>query len=175
MFSHEGLKLREWTEADVPALSALFDEPEMARWTPLASPFDEAAARAYLIRARERRAAGQALQLAITTDGHTPMGEVLLFAAADDGSQVELAYGIGAPYRGKGLASRAVRLLLPYAFRNASVHRAVLRIAPDNAASAAVARATGFQLTDEPPVVRESDSRVVRLRTWELRRGDSAA
>ncbi|MGW6308574.1 GNAT family N-acetyltransferase [Streptomyces niveus] len=92
MFSPEGLQLREWTEADIPALSALFDEPEMARWTPLASPFDEAAARAYLTRAHERRAA--------------------------------------------------------------------------------VARATGFQLTDEPPVVRESDGRVARLRTWELRRGD---
>ncbi|MFC8829668.1 GNAT family N-acetyltransferase [Streptomyces sp. NPDC057137] len=173
MFSHEGLQLREWTEADVPALSTLFDEPEMDRWTPLSSPFDEAAARAYLLRAHERRASGQALQLAITTDGHTPLGEVLLFAASEDGTQVELAYGIGAPHRGRGLASRAVRLMLPHAFHDARVHRAVLRIEPDNAPSAAVARRTGFQLTDEPPVVRESEGRSVRLRTWEVRRGDS--
>lgn len=100
------------------------------------------------------------------------MGEVLLFVAAGDGSEVELAYGIGAPYRRRGLASRAVRLMLPHAFHDARVSRAVLRIEPDNAASAAVARGTGFKLTDEPPVVRESDGRVVRLRTWELRRGD---
>ncbi|MET9552937.1 GNAT family N-acetyltransferase [Streptomyces sp. NPDC006645] len=169
----DGLHLREWTEADIPALSALFDEPEMDRWTPLSSPFDEAAARAYLLRAHERRATGQALQLAITTDGHTPLGEVLLFTAAEDGSQVELAYGIGAPYRRRGLASRAVRLLLPHAFTAPSVHRAVLRIDPTNAASEAVAVKTGFRLTDEPPVVRESDDRSVRLRTWEQRRGDA--
>lgn len=169
----EGLQLREWTEADVPALSALFDDPEMDRWTPLRAPFDEAAAREYVARAQERRAAGQALQLAITTDGHAPMGEVLLFVAAGDGSEVELAYGIGAPFRRRGLASRAVRLMLPHAFHDARVRRAVLRIEPDNAASAAVARATGFQLTDEPLVVRESGPRSVSLQTWELRRGAS--
>ncbi|MFE3251767.1 GNAT family N-acetyltransferase [Streptomyces sp. NPDC059209] len=167
----EGLRLREWTEADAPALSALFDEPEMDRWTPLRAPFDEAAARAYVTRAHERRAAGQALQLAITTDGHTPMGEVLLFVAAGDGSEAELAYGIGALHRRRGLASRAVRLLLPYAFHDTRVRRAVLRIEPDNTASAAVARRTGFRLTDEPPVVRESGSQSVSLQTWELRRG----
>lgn len=135
MFSHEGLRLREWTEADVPALSALFDEPEMDSRTPLSSPFDEAAARAYPLRAHERRASGQALQLAITTDGHTPLGEVLLFAASADGCQVELAYGIGAPYRRCGPASRAVRLMLTHAFHDTAV-------------------------------------RSVRLRTWEVRRGE---
>ncbi|WP_329035664.1 GNAT family N-acetyltransferase [Streptomyces sp. NBC_01725] len=167
----EGLQLREWTEADAPALSALFDEPEMDRWTPLRAPFDETAARAYVTRAHERRAAGQALQLAITTDGHTPMGEVLLFLAAGDGSEVELAYGIGALHRRRGLASRAVRLVLPHAFHDTRVRRAVLRIEPDNTASAAVARKTGFQLTDEPPVIRENEPRSVTLQTWELRRG----
>ncbi|WP_405612574.1 GNAT family N-acetyltransferase [Streptomyces sp. NBC_01511] len=171
----DGLQLREWTEADVPALSALFDEPEMARWTPLRTPFDEPAAREYVARAHERRATGRALQLAITTDGHTPMGEVLLFAAAEDGSEVELAYGIAAPYRRQGLAARAVRLMLTHAFRDPAARRAVLRIEPANAASEAVARGTGFQLTDEPPVVRESDGRSVRLRTWELRREEWAA
>ncbi|MFI6082565.1 GNAT family N-acetyltransferase [Streptomyces sp. NPDC051217] len=166
----EGLQLREWTEADVPALSALFDEPEMDRWTPLRAPFDETAARAYVARAHERRASGQALQLAITTDGQTPMGEVLLFVAAEDGSEVELGYGIGAPYRRQGLASRAVRLMLTHAFHDAPVRRAVLRIQPGNTASTAVARGTGFHLTDEPLVLRESGTRSVKLRTWELRR-----
>lgn len=170
----DGLQLREWTEADVPALSALFDEPEMDRWTPLRAPFDETAARAYVARARERQAAGEALQLAITTEGHTPMGEVLLFKATEDGSEVELAYGIGAPYRRRGLASRAVRLMLPHAFLDVGVRRAVLRIEPDNAASAAVALRTGFRLTNEPPVIRESGSRSVTLRTWELRRERAA-
>lgn len=166
----EGLQLREWTEADVPALSALFDEPEMDRWTPLQSPFDEAAARAYVARAHERRAAGQALQLAITTDGHTPLGEALLFVASADGSDVELAYGIGAPHRRQGLASRAVRLLLRHAFHDRAVRRALLRIEPANTASAAVARGAGFQLTDAALVLREGGTRSVQLRTWELPR-----
>ncbi|MGW3645799.1 GNAT family N-acetyltransferase [Streptomyces sp. NPDC000878] len=47
----EGLVLREWTEADPPAMADLFDDPEIAHWTPLASPFDPAEARAAVTRA----------------------------------------------------------------------------------------------------------------------------
>ncbi|MFF7640293.1 GNAT family N-acetyltransferase [Streptomyces canus] len=42
-----GVRLREWSDADLADLVALYDDPEMARWTPVASPFDLAAARAY--------------------------------------------------------------------------------------------------------------------------------
>ncbi|WP_405856234.1 GNAT family N-acetyltransferase [Streptomyces sp. NBC_01515] len=38
----EDLVLREWTENDLPAMTELFDDPEIAHWTPLASPFDTA-------------------------------------------------------------------------------------------------------------------------------------
>ncbi|MGN9844471.1 GNAT family N-acetyltransferase [Nonomuraea sp. H19] len=41
------LILREWDEADVPAMAELFDDPAVDRWTPLRAPFDQAA-RAYL-------------------------------------------------------------------------------------------------------------------------------
>ena len=40
--SGEGLVLRDWTEADLPAMPALFDDPATAYWTPLVTPFDEA-------------------------------------------------------------------------------------------------------------------------------------
>ncbi|WP_330173689.1 GNAT family N-acetyltransferase [Streptomyces sp. NBC_01498] len=171
----EGLQLREWTAADVAALSALFDDPEMDRWTPLRSPFDQAAARAYLAHAVVRRAEGRSLQLAVTTDGRAPLGEVMVSVAEEDGTEVELAYGIGAPYRRRGLASRAVRLLLPQAFHATSVRRAVLRIEPSNEASAAVARTTGFRLSDDPLLLRENNGRTVELATWELRREAWAA
>lgn len=161
-----GIQLREWSDDDVADLIALYDDPEIDRWTPVTSPFDVEAARAYLAAAHAKRAEGQAVQLAITTDGDRPLGEVLLFPSASDVRDVELAYGVGAAHRGRGLASNAVRLLAAYAERTTGARRIVLRIEAGNAASEAVARATGFALTDDEPVIRASKGREVVLLTW---------
>jgi RimJ/RimL family protein N-acetyltransferase len=42
----------------------------------------------------------------------------------------------------------------------------LLRIAPEHVASQRVAEACGFELTDEPIVVRERKGRSVRPATW---------
>ncbi|MFJ8672047.1 GNAT family N-acetyltransferase [Streptomyces sp. NPDC093589] len=34
----QGLVLREWGESDLPDLAELYDDPEISRWTPVASP-----------------------------------------------------------------------------------------------------------------------------------------
>ncbi|OUC95437.1 GNAT family N-acetyltransferase [Streptosporangium minutum] len=148
-----GLVLREWDDHDVPAMAELFDEPAVDRWTPLRAPFDLAAARAYLGQARQRRADGERLQLAVTTDGHRPLGEILLFPTGTAG-EVELAYAIGAAHRRQGLARRAVQLITGYAYDPLAAARVLLRISPGNTASAAVARSAGFQLTSAPLLSR---------------------
>ncbi|MDH6553350.1 GNAT family N-acetyltransferase [Streptomyces sp. SAI-041] len=164
-----GVALREWADTDLADLVALYDDPEMARWTPVASPFGLDAARAYLAGAREGQAEGHRVQLAVTTDGTVPRGEVLLFRSGPDEQDVELAYGVGAAHRGQRLAGRAVRLAAEYAVREIRPRRVVLRIDAANAASEAVARSCGFELTDEPPVSRVSRGREAVLRTWRLR------
>ncbi|MEV0312610.1 GNAT family N-acetyltransferase [Nonomuraea fuscirosea] len=158
-----GLVLREWDDDDVPAMAELFDEPDVARWTPLSAPFDQAAARTYLDQARRRRAAGTSLQLAVTVDGLRPLGEILLFATGGAG-EVELAYAIGAAHRRQGLARRSIQLITGYAYDPLAATRVLLRIAEDNAASAAVARSAGFVLTQEPPISRAGARDP--LRTW---------
>lgn len=159
----EGLVLREWTCEDVPAMVGLFDEHQVDRWTPLASPFDESAATAYLERARAGREGGT-LQLAITEDGVTPLGEVLLFPTGVD-DLCELGYVVGAAFRGRRLAARALRAVLPLAVR-AGYRRAQLTIAVDNDASNRVAAAAGFRLTDAPLRRSERKGYVLDLATW---------
>ncbi|MGQ4516451.1 GNAT family N-acetyltransferase [Streptomyces sp. DW26H14] len=159
----EGLVLREWSAADVPAMTRLFDDPDVARFTPLPSPFDEAAARAYLDRAAESRALGRRVQLAITTDGLAPLGEILFFTTADDPFALELGYTVGPRHRGQRLATRSVRLATAYAYGTLRAGRVVLRIVADNAPSRAVARATGFHPTDAPPITRGGTP----LDTWQ--------
>ncbi|MGI5480744.1 GNAT family N-acetyltransferase [Streptomyces lavendofoliae] len=153
--------LREWTDADVCAMSELFDEPAVAYRTPLASPFDEAAATAYLAAVRRARADGTRLHLAITRDGGAPLGEVLLGVA-----EGALGYAVGAAHRGRGLATRATRLLAGHAHDVLGLRRVVLRIEPGNAASEAVAHAAGFRLTDEAPETVRGKGRTHTLLTW---------
>ncbi|WP_328744546.1 GNAT family N-acetyltransferase [Streptomyces sp. NBC_00285] len=164
-----GVRLRAWADTDLAGLVALYDDPEMARWTPVASPFDLDAARRYLAGAREGQAEGRKVQLAITTDGVLPRGEVLLFRSGSDERDLELAYGVGSAHRGQGLAARAVRLTAEYTVREIRPRRVVLCIDAANAASEAVARSCGFRPTDEPPVRRASRHREAVLRTWQLR------
>ncbi|MGW8850866.1 GNAT family N-acetyltransferase [Streptomyces xiamenensis] len=161
-----GVQLREWTAADRAAMVALFDDPEIARWTPLRSPFDEAAADDYLAKARDSRPAGRRVQLAITLDGAVPLGEAVLFPNADAEREAELGYTVGPVHRGRGLAARAVRLLAEYALTELPVPRVILRIEPENAASNAVARAAGFALAPDEPLHREIRGRAVTLLTW---------
>ncbi|MGK5741482.1 GNAT family N-acetyltransferase [Micromonospora sp. URMC 103] len=169
-----GLHLREWTDDDLPVMVELFDDPDVAQWTPLASPFDLTAARNYLDQARTRRAGGHSIQLAITTNGHTPLGEILLFPTnptgrTPHGRDAELAYAVGSAHRRKGLTSRAVQLMTTYAYQLGK-RRVILRIDPHNAASIAVARAAGFELTGDDPLTRRSPR---PLLTWDHRSSTS--
>ncbi|MGN6243134.1 MAG: GNAT family N-acetyltransferase [Motilibacteraceae bacterium] len=160
---HDWLVLRPWTVADVPAMVELFDTAEMDRWTPLAHPFDEEAARTYVDAAHAGRAHGL-LQLAITTDGAAPLGEVLLFGT-DEPGVCEFAYAVGVEHRGQALAARSMIALMPWA-RQAGYRSARLRIAVGNEASQATAVAAGFSLTDEPLVRRERKGYVLHMTTW---------
>jgi RimJ/RimL family protein N-acetyltransferase len=109
---------------------------------------------------------GTGVQLAVTADGVTPLGEVLLFLREDS---AELGYAVGLDHRGARLAARALGLLLDHAREAHGVRRFVLRISPGNVASMRVAEACGFRLTDAPLLQREMKGRPVELGTWEYR------
>ncbi|MFF3405110.1 GNAT family N-acetyltransferase [Streptomyces sp. NPDC002742] len=165
--SGEGLVLRDWTEADLTAMPDLFDHPDIAYWTPLVSPFDEAAARARLERDRQLRAQGTVMLLAITVDGGAPLGEVMLRRAPEG---TELGYAVGPAHRGQGLAARAVRVMANYAFEQLGASQVILELEAENAASVGVATKAGFGLLDVPLITGEEKGRPYALQTWGLNR-----
>ncbi|PKT74886.1 GNAT family N-acetyltransferase [Streptomyces populi] len=165
--SGEGLVLRDWTEADLTAMPELFDHPDIAYWTPIVSPFDEAAARARLVRDRQLREEGAAVLLAITVDGGAPLGEVMLRRAPEG---MEIGYAVGPAHRGQGLAVRAVRVMAAYAFERLAARQVILELEAENTASVAVATKAGFALLDVPLITGEEKGRPYALQTWGLNR-----
>ena len=164
----DGVRLREWEPEDLDDLVDLLDEPDIARWTPMPSPFDVEAGIAYLKRAHQGRTSGQRIQLAITADGGKPLGEVLLFGVDAGLKEAELGYLVGAAHRRRGLAAGALSLLSGYAHSTLNLSRLLLRIDPGNAASCAVARRCGYRLTGEAPILQEGPYGPSSLETWEL-------
>lgn len=164
----DGIQLREWRDEDLDDLVALLDEPAIARWTPMPSPFDLEAGVAYLKRAKQGRTSGQRIQLAITADDGRPVGEVLLFGVDAGLREAELGYLVGAGQRRRGFASAALSLLSRYARDSLSLTRLLLRIDPSNTASCGVARRCGYRLTGEPPILQEGPYGPSSLDTWEL-------
>ncbi|MEV6913268.1 GNAT family N-acetyltransferase [Amycolatopsis sp. NPDC051071] len=160
----EGLVLRDWAEDDVEFMPGLFDNPAVARFTPLPSPFDEVAAKRHLQKALVRRTEGTGLRLAITADGGEPLGEVVLFLREE--GPAELGYAVGPAHRGQDLAARSLRVLTAYALE-LGLGQLQLKIDEGNAASEAVARRVGYAVTDTEPEVKVEKGVEIRLRTWE--------
>jgi RimJ/RimL family protein N-acetyltransferase len=69
--------------------------------------------------------------------------------AAHAPGAVELGYAIFAPYRGRGYATDAARMLMDLAEERANIRHFVLAVAPTNAPSLAIAHKLGFLRTGE--------------------------
>lgn len=165
-FIANDLYFREWRDADIEHMAELFDTEEMNRWTPLPFPFTLGVAAGYVASAHEARRRDGTLQLAVCAqhDG-PPVGEVLLFPS-DEPDTVELAYAVGAAYRGGSIGARSVAAVLDLA-RLGGARRAVLTIANDNVPSQATALAAGFTKTQAPLRRRERKGFVLHMETWE--------
>lgn len=158
-----GLVLREWADADLPAMTDLFDEPDIAEYTNIPSPFDPGD---YLAMIRRTRAEDNRLHLAITKDGRAPLG--LAFFSPARG---EVGYVVGKAHRRQGLAVRATRLLTEFGHDVIGLPRLTAQIIEGNTPSLGVARAAGavgldHGLPGAPDVV---DQRSDRDRTLDAR------
>jgi len=134
------LTLRPWTEDDVPALVAACNDPEIGHWIPLIpSPYTEEDAIAFVrgeIRPEQR-------SLAITLAG-VVVGAIGLGVNSVN-YRGRIGYWVAAPVRGRGVCTRALRLLSRWALDELELQRLDLITDPDNVASQRVAEKVGFQ------------------------------
>jgi RimJ/RimL family protein N-acetyltransferase len=148
--------LRAYAEADIPALVAICQDPEIPRWTLIPSPYGEADARAWLEHVADGLATGTRVTFAIADAGDTGalLGSVGLQAIDWDMRAADVGYMLGAHARGRGLATRALQLAADWAFAELGLERVELRTMHQNAASRAVAERAGFARVPAPLVRR---------------------
>ncbi len=143
---HAGdLVLRPATAADADAVTAACQDPEIPRWTTVPSPYARADAEWFIDFCAVEAATGRAVHLLVVDGAGTLLGTVGLSGL--DRGRAEVGYWVAAEARGRGVATRAVELLLDWARRELGVTGVELCAHPANAASLRVAAKAGFAPT----------------------------
>ncbi|MBT3151971.1 GNAT family N-acetyltransferase [Streptomyces sp. CHD11] len=143
--STERLVLRPLDTDDVPALTAMMNDEQVAAWTDTPQPFTERAARTWITEdAPAVRAAGNGLDLAVTEFlTQRLVGLIRLTKANWHIRSTELSYIVAPWARGEGYASEAALATAQWLFGDQKFERVELRTAADNTASQQVAQKIG--------------------------------
>ena len=151
--------LRSWRDSDLSAIVAACQDPEIGRWTRVPMPYGEADARAFLLERYDAIHAGRSAPFAIVApvraelDGYvdpdlpdpgTLLGSIALMRPAWEYARAEVGYWLAREARGRGHATRAVRLLCAWGFATLGLERITLFAATGNRASQGVAERAGF-------------------------------
>jgi ribosomal-protein-alanine N-acetyltransferase len=145
------LTLRPWHDGDGPALVAAGTDP-VVRHFRTTVPDSADAAREWLRGVDADRRDGRRLELAIASGvGAAGTGAAGTGAAVGSISiqgfqqrNAMIGYWLAPAARGRGLATRAVRLLAGWAFSELDIARLGLHVHPDNLASRRLAERCGF-------------------------------
>ncbi len=130
------VRLRPYRRADLGALVRELSDPEIPRWTNVPATYGTEEGQAFLIHVEPQRLAGRALTLAI---GEELQGAVGITDVNWRDRRAEVGYWVAAARRGRGLGSRAVRLLSSWALSEGGFERLDLYASPHNEASQRVA------------------------------------
>ncbi len=146
------ITLRAKGRDDVDALVAICQDPEISRWTRVPSPYTRADAQGWIAASELDRQVEHALDwLVVDAQGEVVASIAVQNIRADEGVG-EIGYWVAAPARGRGIATRAVRLATEWALRDLGLETLELLTHEDNLASQRVARAAGFTETGETDV-----------------------
>ncbi|HSQ58847.1 MAG TPA: GNAT family N-acetyltransferase [Acidobacteriota bacterium] len=142
----ERLRLRHLTERDVPALFAVFSDPEVMRYWSSPPQQSEAEAARLLEEIHEAFLTRRLFQWGVARrEDDFVIGTATLFRWDRAHRRAEIGYAIARPSWGKGFASEAVRELIRFAFRELDLHRLEADADPRNAASLRVLERHGFR------------------------------
>ncbi len=149
------LHLEPYGRSHVDAVQRLAPDPENLRFTLMPDPYPEDGARTYLALLEKARDAGTEEAFAIVLDGELA-GMCGLHDITVTARRADLGYWVGAPFRRRGVASRAVALLVEACRARGLLHLTAHTI-EDNRGSIRVLERAGFELAERIPNMGRHD------------------
>ena len=143
------LTLRPKRPEDADAITAACQDPEIPRWTFVPSPYTRADAEAYLRSCAEEEAAGRSAGFLAVDGEDRLLGSFSVMELDSEPGYGEIGYWVAAEARGRGVATRAVRLLTEWAQRELGLELIEILPHKDNTASRRVAEKAGYRDTGE--------------------------
>jgi ribosomal-protein-alanine N-acetyltransferase len=135
--------LRAWRDDDAPAVFTACQDPLIARFIPIPQPYSEDDGRAFVELRRRDREGGDEQGFAIVD----PSSDELLGAISRHGPfghRAMFGYWLAPHARGRGVATRALRLITDWTLATTDVIRLDLYTDVENDASGRVALRAGF-------------------------------
>lgn len=138
--------LRLPRDADAPAIAAACCDPEIARWIPVPTPYRLEDARTFVAFAAEAWSTGREPTFVIADSAsRTLVGTIAIHRRPDEPGKAAVGYWLAPEARGRGAATRAVRLVVRWAFTvEPNLIRMELLTLVGNEASSRVALRAGF-------------------------------
>jgi RimJ/RimL family protein N-acetyltransferase len=138
--------LRPWTPADAPVLHAIESDPEVVRWRVRTGPPPsvDAVARRIELAPAEWLAGDHVRCAVVDVASGAVAGSVGMWVESRLAGLGNLGYAIGPGYRGRGLATRAARLLADWGLGPAGLARVHAGAAVENTPSRRVLERAGF-------------------------------
>jgi RimJ/RimL family protein N-acetyltransferase len=157
----DGVWLRKWLAHDAESLAEACDDPEIARWLRLPSPYTLDTAHAYLRSVDDWWRTGEAYSVAIADDTSI-LGAISIRPRRD---QPSIGYWLAKSARGRGLAMRAVDAVARWAAETFDLADVWIFAHPANAGSCRVALRAGFSEQAERVVFPDGKPRAVFRRS----------
>jgi RimJ/RimL family protein N-acetyltransferase len=143
------LVLRAKRREDLDAITAACQDPEIPRWTLVPSPYTRAHAEEFFARSIAEAEEGSAVSLLAVDDEGRVLGSFSVMELDRARGYGELGYWVAAEARGRGIGTRAVRLLHDWAVSELGLTEIEILPHRDNAPSRRLAERAGYEDTGE--------------------------
>lgn len=139
------VRLRRPQKKEVSEIHKMIGDPEVSRFTLFPSRFghDDAAEFLKIARKAWRTETGYVFGIEDIASGEL-IGIISAYNVSRRHRKAEVGYLLGKQFRGLGLMSEAVGLMLSFCFNELRLKRVYALVFPDNGASASVLKRSGF-------------------------------
>jgi RimJ/RimL family protein N-acetyltransferase len=137
--------LRRWRESDAPALAEAAADPLIRRYLPArCASVLRASLLPRQLGAAQRGRDRIAFAIAAMAEPDELLGGITLWGVDRDAGRGTLSYWVAAPARGRGVVTRALRLLVDWCLDDLGLERLEVFVEPENVHSQRAAERCGF-------------------------------